>query len=301
MSRPIAALLLLICTMLWGFAFIAQKSAMDSMGPLTFAGVRYLLGGLLVLPLAFRERRRRPEPLTNGHWALVLGISLVFFLGSWLQQAGLRTTTATNGGFLTGLYVFFVPVLGFFIFRTRPHPIIFACVPLALVGIYYLNGGGLDSFNQGDTLIVISAVFWALHVILLGHVARVTGLPIFVSAISFLVAGGIALSLAFIIEQPSLAGISAGWVEIAYAGILSTAVAFTFQAIGQQYVPPANAAIILSAESLFAAIGGAILLGERLPPVGYAGAALIFIAIIAVEALPPLWARRQAHMARTTN
>lgn len=301
MSRPIAALLLLICTMLWGFAFIAQKSAMDSMGPLTFAGVRYLLGGLLVLPLAFRERRRRPEPLTNGHWALVLGISLVFFLGSWLQQAGLRTTTATNGGFLTGLYVFFVPVLGFFIFRTRPHPIIFACVPLALVGIYYLNGGGLDSFNQGDTLIVISAVFWALHVILLGHVARVTGLPIFVSATSFLVAGGIALSLAFIIEQPSLAGISAGWVEIAYAGILSTAVAFTFQAIGQQYVPPANAAIILSAESLFAAIGGAILLGERLPLVGYAGAALIFIAIIAVEALPPLWARRQAHMARTTN
>lgn len=301
MSRPIAALLLLICTMLWGFAFIAQKSAMDSMGPLTFAGVRYLLGGLLVLPLAFRERRRRPEPLTNGHWALVLGISLVFFLGSWLQQAGLRTTTATNGGFLTGLYVFFVPVLGFFIFRTRPHPIIFACVPLALVGIYYLNGGGLDSFNQGDTLIVISAVFWALHVILLGHVARVTGLPIFVSAISFLVAGGIALSLAFIIEQPSLVGISEGWIEIAYAGILSTAVAFTFQAIGQQYVPPANAAIILSAESLFAAIGGAILLGERLPPVGYAGAALIFIAIIAVEALPPLWARRQAHMARTTN
>jgi drug/metabolite transporter (DMT)-like permease len=301
MSRPLAALMLLICTMLWGFAFIAQKSAMDSMGPLTFAGVRYLLGGLLVLPLALWERRRRPEPLTAGHWGLVAGVSLVFFIGSWLQQSGLATTTATNGGFLTGLYVFFVPVLGFLIFRTRPHPIIFACVPLALIGIYYLNGGGLDSFNQGDTLIVVSAVFWALHVILLGHVARATGMPIFVSAISFLAAGAVALSLAFIIEQPSLAGISAGWVEIAYAGILSTAVAFTFQAIGQQYVPPANAAIILSAESLFAAIGGALLLGERLPPVGYAGAALIFAAIIAVEAVPPLWARRQTHIPRTTN
>jgi drug/metabolite transporter (DMT)-like permease len=235
------------------------------------------------------------------HWGLVGGVSLVFFIGSWLQQSGLATTTATNGGFLTGLYVFFVPVLGFLIFRTRPHPIIFVCVPLALIGIYYLNGGGLDSFNQGDTMIVVSAVFWALHVILLGHLARATGLPIFVSAISFLAAGAIALSLAFIIESPSLDGISAGWIEIAYAGILSTAVAFTFQAIGQQYVPPANAAIILSAESLFAAIGGALLLGERLPLIGYGGAALIFVAIIAVEALPPLWAKRQTHVARTTN
>lgn len=301
MSRPLAALLLLICTMLWGFAFIAQKSAMDSMGPLTFAGVRYLLGGLIVLPLALRERRKQPTPLSANHWALIVAMSLVFFAGSWLQQSGLATTTATNGGFLTGLYVFFVPLLGYLLFRTRPHPIIFACVPLALIGIYFLNGGGLASFNGGDGLIVISAVFWAMHVILLGRIASATGLPIFVSAVSFLVAGGVALALAFLIEQPSLDGIGAGWIEIAYAGILSTAVAFTFQAIGQQYVPPANAAIILSAESLFAAIGGALLLGERLPPIGYAGAALIFAAIVAVEALPPLWQRRQAHMARTTN
>lgn len=301
MSRPLAALMLLVCTMLWGFAFVAQKSAMDSMGPLTFAGVRYLLGGLLVLPLALWERRRRPTPLSSTHWALIIAMSLVFFVGSWLQQTGLATTTATNAGFLTGLYVFFVPLLGFLIFRSRPHPIIFAGVPLALVGIYYLNGGGLDSFNGGDGLIVISAVFWAMHVILLGHIARATGLPIFVSAVSFLFAGAVALGLAFVIETPTLQGICAGWLEIAYAGILSTAVAFTFQAIGQQYVPPANAAIILSAESLFAAIGGALLLGDRLPPIGYAGAALIFAAIVAVEAIPPLWSRRQAHMAKTTN
>jgi drug/metabolite transporter (DMT)-like permease len=301
MSRPLAALLLLICTMLWGFAFIAQKSAMETMGPLTFAGVRYLLGGLIVLPLALWERRKRPEPLAGKNWALIIAMSLVFFIGSWLQQSGLATTTATNAGFLTGLYVFFVPLLGFLVLRTRPHPIIFACVPLALIGIYFLNGGGLDSFNTGDGLIVISAVFWAMHVILLGHIARATELPIFVSAISFLVAGVVAIALAMMIEQPTLDGIMAGWMQLAYAGVLSTAVAFTFQAIGQQYVPPANAAIILSAESLFAAIGGALLLGERLPPIGYAGAALIFAAIVAVEALPPLWERRQAHVARTTN
>lgn len=301
MSRPVATLLLLICTMFWGFAFIAQKSAMDSMGPLSFAGVRYLIGGLLVLPLALHERRRRPINLTRIHWFFIIAMSTVFFLGSWLQQAGLATTTATNGGFLTGLYVFFVPLLGYVLFRTRPHPIIFVGVPLALVGIYYLNGGGLDSFNAGDWLIVGSAVFWALHVILLGQLARMTGLPIFVSAISFLFAGALASMIALGTEAPTIEAISAGWVEIAYAAVLSTAVAFTFQAIGQQHVPAANAAIILSAESLFAALGGALILGERLPMIGYAGAALIFAAILLVEAIPPLWARRKTHETRISN
>jgi drug/metabolite transporter (DMT)-like permease len=301
MPRPIAILMLLICTMFWGFAFIAQKSAMDSMGPLSFAGVRFLLGGLLVLPLAFYERRRHPIALTSTHWLLIAALSTVFFFGIWLQQAGLASTTATNGGFLTALYVFFVPILGFLLFRTRPHPIIFIGVPLALVGTYYLNGGGLATFNTGDGLITFGAVFWALHVILLGHIARQTGLPIFVSAISFLAAGAVAAVIAFATEAPTLEAISAGWVEIAYAAVLSTAVAFTLQAVGQQHVPPANAAIILSAESLFAALGGALVLGERLPPIGYAGAALIFFAILLVEALPPLWARRRQHAAPITN
>jgi drug/metabolite transporter (DMT)-like permease len=301
MSRPLASLVLLLCTMFWGFAFIAQKSAMDAMGPLTFAGVRFLIGGLLILPLAMHELRRKAVKLTGTHWFFILAMSTVFFLGSWLQQAGLATTTATNGGFLTGLYVFFVPLLGFLLFRTRPHPIIFVGVPMALVGIYFLNGGGLDSFNAGDWLIVGSAMFWAMHVILLGHVAKMTGLPIFVSSVSFLVAGIAASVIALPTEAPTFAGISAGWLEIAYAAVLSTAVGFTLQAIGQQHVPAANAAIILSAESLFAALGAAVVLGERLPLVGYAGATLIFAAILLVEAIPPLWARRKVHVPRTVN
>lgn len=301
MSRPLASALLLLCTMFWGFAFIAQKSAMDSMGPLTFAGVRFLIGGLLILPLALHELRRKAIRLTGTHWFFILAMSTVFFLGSWLQQAGLATTTATNGGFLTGLYVFFVPLLGFLLFHTRPHPVVFVGVPLALVGIYFLNGGGLDSFNGGDWLIVGSAVFWALHVILLGHVARMTGLPVFVSSISFLFAGIAASAIALGTEAPTLEAISVGWIEIAYAAVLSTAVGFTLQAIGQQHVPPANAAIILSAESLFAALGGAVVLGERLPAIGYAGAALIFTAILLVEAIPALWARRKPHEPRIVN
>ncbi|HTN60756.1 MAG TPA: DMT family transporter [Devosia sp.] len=294
MPRSAAIALLLLCTMFWGFAFVVQKSAMASMGPLTFIGARYLLGGLVILPIALLERRRQTVHLSRGQWGFTAAMALAFFLGSWLQQAGLLTTTVTNGGFLTSLYVLFVPAIALLVFRTWPHPVVWVGMPMALIGIYYLNGGGLDRLNEGDGLIIVSALFWATHVLMLGHIARVTGQPILVSCITFLAAGAAGLILAFILETPSIDGIMGGWMEIAYAGIFSTAIAFTFQAVGQQYVPPANAAIILSSESLFAALGGAILLGERLPLIGYAGAALILAAIILVEMVPALNARRTA-------
>jgi drug/metabolite transporter (DMT)-like permease len=296
MSRPLAILLLLICTALWGFAFVVQKSAMDSMGPLTFIGVRYLLGGLVILPLALVFARRTPQRLTGKQWGFIIAMSLAFLLGAWLQQAGLLTTTATNGGFLTSLYVLFVPLIGLLIFRNWPHPIVWLGVPLALVGIYYLNGGGLDRLNSGDGLVVISAVFWAIQVIMLGFIMRTAGQPILISCISFFIVGGLAMILAFVLETPNLTGILAGWQQIAYAGIFSTAIAFTLQAIGQQHVPAANAAIILSSESLFAALGGAIFMAERLTPIGYAGATLLFAAIVMVEAVPPMLARRKARL-----
>jgi drug/metabolite transporter (DMT)-like permease len=268
---------------------------MDSMGPLTFAGVRYLLGGFVILPLAIWEFRRKSAAsvrLSAQKWREIAAVTVVFFLGSWLQQAGLLTTTVTNGGFLTGLYVFFVPVILLLVWRIRPHPMVWIGVPLALAGLYYLNGGSIDRLNSGDGLVIGSAVFWAMHVLLLGYLARTTGMPVFISGVSFLGAGALALGFAFALETPTIEGISGGWIEIVYAGVLSTAVSFTLQAVGQQYVPPANAAIILSGESLFAALGGAIILGERLPPIGYLGAALIFLAIVLVETVPILLARR---------
>ena len=288
LNRFTATLLLLLATMFWGFAFIAQKNAMAHMGPLTYIGARYLLGGLCILPLALREYGRRGIALSPRQWALIALLSFNFFAGSWLQQAGLLFTTVTNSGFLTGLYVFFVPIFLMIVFRTAPHPLVWLCAPLALAGLFLLNGGRLDTMNQGDMLIIACAVFWGFHVLMLGYLARNTGLPIFVSAISFLAAGAAAELGSFALEAPSLAAISAGWVEIAYAGIFSTAIAFTLQAVGQVHVPPANAAIILSGEALFAALGGAVLLGERLSPMGYVGAGLIFAAIVMVETVPAL-------------
>lgn len=296
-SRPIAVFMLLTTTSIWGFAFVAQKSAMDTMGPYTFSAARYLLGGLCVLPLVFGEwerRRAKSAPLTPRQWWMIAVIVAAFGVGSLLQQVGLQSTTVTNAGFLTGLYVIFTPLLAYLIYRTAPHPILYVCVPLALIGLYYLNGGRLDAFSGGDFLVIACAVCWGLQILLIGIVSKETGLPIVISVGCFVATGLVSLPLAFIFETPTLAGISAGWIQIAYAGILSTALAFTFQAIAQQYLPPSNAAIISSSETLFAALGGALLLGERLTTIGYMGAALMFVAIVAVEAIPPLTQQKQS-------
>lgn len=286
MTRTTATLLLILATAIWGFAFIAQKSAMDYMGPMTFISVRYLLGGLIIIPFAIREYKKRKKRLSQKEWALILFLGVNLFLGSWLQQWGLIETTVTNGGFLTGLYVFFVPLILLVIFRTKPHFIVWLCVPIAMGGLFLLNGGGLDKLNSGDVKIIISAVFWALHVVIIGYVARLTGMPVLISSFAFIFTGIISSAGAFAFEAPTLSAISDGWIEILYTGVLSTAVAFTLQAIGQMKVPPANAAIIMSAESLFAAIGGAIVFGERLLSIGYVGAILIFLSIVLVEAVP---------------
>ena len=288
MSRSLALSCLLLATAIWGFAFIAQKSAMDSMGPLTFTGARFLLGGLLILPLALRENARQPQKLTGRQWALIAFMSLNFFGGAIFQQYGLLFTTVTNSGFLTGLYVLFVPVILLFVFRQPPHKVVWLGVPVGVIGLFLLNGARLDRLNTGDGLVIGSAIFWALHVLLLGYLARETARPIFISSMSFLIAGMLGSVGAFAFEAPTLSALSSGWIEILYAGALSTAVGFTLQAVGQQHVPPANAAIILSAESLFAALGGALILGERLEFIGYFGVAMIFAAVLLVELLPNL-------------
>lgn len=295
MSRPVAVLLLLVSTAIWGFAFVAQKSAMDHMGPMTFGGTRFLLGGLALLPFAWAEHRRKPAAfasITPRQWWLIAVLCLSFFLAAAVQQYGLIYTSVTNSGFLTSLYVLFVPVIAWLAIRAKPHPAIYLGAPLALVGIFYLNGGRLAAFNAGDGLMVLSAVFWGAQVFLIGLLGRETGLPVILSALSFIVVGLLSSAVAFGFEAPDLSAIADGWIEIAYAGLMSTAVAYTLQAVAQQYVPAANAAIVLSAESLFAALGGALLLGERLPLIGYAGAGLIFVAILLVEALPALLASR---------
>jgi drug/metabolite transporter (DMT)-like permease len=300
MTRATATLCLLLATALWGFGFIAQKSAMLSMGPLSFTGVRFIIGGILLLPLALRERRTKAATLSRRDWLFVGAMTLVFFIGSWLQQVGLASTTVTNGGFLTGLYVLFVPLIAFLVFRVQPHPLVLIGVALALVGIYLLNGARLDQLNIGDALIVLCAVFWAIHVLMLGAIASRTGLPLAITCGTFILAGLASTLLALAFEAPTLAQIGEQWLAVAYAGIASTAIGFTLQAVAQQYVPATNAALVLSSEALFAALGAALLLGERLLPIGYFGALVIFLAILLGEVLPPILLRRRARAEAVT-
>lgn len=281
--------------MLWGFAFVAQKSAMEVMGPLTFSALRYFLGAILVAPLALLEyasQHKNGITLTRRQWFKISVLSLAFFGGSWLQQAALQTASATNGGFLTSLYVIFTPIVVYFTSRARPHPIVYLGAPLALIGIYLLTGADLHQLTPGDRMLVIGAICWAVQVAMLGSLVGETGMPVAISTITILAVGVLSAIGALALESPDVTMVGAGWIELAYTGILSTAVAYTLQAIGQRYVPPSNAAIILSTEALFAAFGGAIFLHERLLPISYAGAALIFFAIIIVELVPTLKSRR---------
>ena len=299
MTRPLAALLLIFCTLFWGLAFTAQKSAMLTMGPLTFAGVRYVLGALLVAPLAILELRReaRDRDLalhTKVKWIVLLCLS--FFLGVWLQQAAMKTASVTSAGFLTSLYVIFTPILVFIVARLRPHPIIYLTAPMVLGGVWLLTGADLQQFQQGEYLLIGCALCWAAQVALLGKLVAETRLPVFLSCLSFIATAVLSLVGAALLEEPSFAGIAASWSEILYTGVLSTAIAFTLQAVGQQYVPPSNAAIILSLESVVAAIGGAVLLNERLPFSNYIGAGIIFAAVILTELVPQLQkAHRRNH------
>ncbi len=292
MRRQTATVLLIIATFFWGMTFIVQKSAMDVMGPLTFIAARYIIGGLIILPLAIYEYWRAKVRISSRQWFAIGFLCLNFFLGSWLQQWGMITISITNGGFLTGLYVFFVPLIMLLVFHTRLHPIIWVCAPIAILGLYFLSGASIDPFGVGDLLVISSTIFWAMQVLLISSLVTKTGLPIFISAISFLVAGFIAMGGALATETFTIEVISAGWIQVGYAALFSTAIGFTLQAMGQRYVPPANAAIILSAESLFAALGGALIMGERLNSTGYLGAGLLFVAILMVETVPALNARR---------
>jgi len=286
MKRSSATILLILAAVFWGTAFIAQKSAMDFMGPLTFVGSRFLVAGLVVLPFAIREYKKNTIVLTRQQKLLTFTLCINFFLGSWLQQWGLLTTTATNAGFLSGLYVFFVPVIQLTLFRTKPHLIVWICAPIAIFGMFLLSGASVDPFGIGEYLVITSAVFWAMQLYLLGHLVVQTKLPLTITSACFLVTGLLGTIGAFSFETVSLAVLQIGWVEILYTAVFSTAISFSLQAMGQQHVPPANAAIILSSEGLFAAAGGALILGERLSATGYVGIAILFTAIVAVEAIP---------------
>lgn len=292
MSRLQANLCLLLAGAIWGGGFVVQASAMKSLGPLWFIGLRFLVATAAVAPFAWREAKRAEKPVTPRTYAAFTAIGLALFAGAVTQQIGLLTTTVTNSGFLTGLYVIMVPILTVVILRKAPHWIIWPAAMLALIGIFLLSGGAIASLTYGDAMTIVCAFFWSVQVFLIGIFASQSGRPLLLSAWQFAVTGICATAGAILLEPISWTAISDAAFEIAYAGIFSSGLAFSLQVIGQRYTTAPQAAIFLSSEALFAATFGALILGETITPLGYVGCGVIFLAMMLVEIVPEILSRR---------
>ncbi len=289
MNRLQANLLLTLAALIWGSSFVVQQIGTGELGTITFTGARFLVGALVVLPFALKQFSRvtRDErKFEASDWLGLLGIGSVLFTAAALQQYGILRTTVTNSGFLTALYVPLVPVLGFIVLKRKVHFSIWPASVCCFIGTYILSGAQQVDLVEGDLWIISSTFFWATHVLLVGILASRTRAPLVVAAAQFFVSGCIGCILGFFVESPSLSQIiGAGW-GICYIGVFSVGMAFTLQVAGQRFTPAADAAIILSSESVFAALCGMIFLGERLSPLQLSGGVLILASILAVELLP---------------
>ncbi len=295
-SRAIRAdFFMLITAAVWGFAFVAQRIGMEYVGPFTFNGVRFLLGGLSLVPFLFiRPAEPEPEPEVGDAdptrapgadrlklllYGVLAGVAL--FLGASFQQVGIVYTTAGNAGFITGLYVIIVPILGLVVGR-RPGVGVWVGALLAVAGMYLLNEAPGVGLNIGDALVLACALFFALHVLLLGRISPMfPAVPL--SIIQFFTCAVLSLLTALWQETIVLTDILAAAVPILYGGIGSVGIAYTLQVIAQQDAPPAHAAIILSLESVFALIGGVLLLGEATVALKIIGAGLMLAGMLAAQ------------------
>ena len=277
--------LLLATSAIWGVTFVVQKD-IGALPPLAFVAARFLVSALVLAPLALLEGRRTGLQRSPRAWRLALAIGLMLFLGASLQQAGLATTSATNGGFLTACYVVLTPFVVWALTRRRPRAIVLAAGAVSLIGAWLLatGGGPTRPPTIGDGLVLLADLAWATGIALTPIFLVKTERPLTLAFSQYSVCAvlGAVGSAEFETAEPS--DFLAAGAAIVFAGLVSGAVGYTLQIVAQRHTPPAEAALILSIESVFAAIAGAIWLGERLTVAGAIGCALILFGAIAAEA-----------------
>ena len=285
-----ADMLCLVTALIWGLAFVAQRVGMESMGPLAFNGVRFALGAVVLAPLAVRSLRYPPPApfLAGGEsgfpWRSGLLAGTVLFSGATLQQVGMTCTTAGKAGFITGLYVVLVPLLGLF-FGQRPARGDLIGAVAAAVGLYFLSVTETFTMAPGDGLELLGAFFWAGHVLVIGWLSpRTRALPL--AAAQYAVCAVLSLFGALLFEKSTLAGLRGALWPLLYGGLLSVGLAYTLQVVAQRDAKPAHAAILLSFESVFAALGGAVILSESLGARGILGCCLMFSGVLVSQLWP---------------
>ena len=284
-------LLMLIAAAIWGFAFVAQREGMETMGPFLFSGVRFLIGVVALSPVVWylsKKPQQSHKAEVSAKKLILAGTvaGLLLFGGISCQQVGSQYTTAGKAGFITGLYIFFVPLIGLFLGQ-RTGSGTWLGATIALFGLYLLSIKEDFTIAEGDLLQLICAVFFAAHVLVIGYLAkRMDTLKL--ALVQYLVCGVISLLIAIAIEMISWDMIVATAIPLLYAGIMSTGIAYTLQVIAQQHAHSSHAAIILSLEGAFAVLGGWLLLDEHLPARGLLGCALMLTGMFLSQLFPKL-------------
>ncbi|MBP7081768.1 MAG: DMT family transporter [Rhodocyclaceae bacterium] len=299
MTRLKADLLIVLVTLIWGTTFVAQNLAMQSLGPSMFTGIRFLIGATVVAPFAWFEwQRLKYSGVHLDRTDLVVGIGLgsLLFLGAVCQQTGIVTTTVSNAGFLTGLYVLLVPALAYLIHGVRPHISLLPAIALSIAGTWLLSGGALSSLSIGDLWVIAGTLFWAAHILYVGRAADRKAAPLCVAVLQFVVCGLLGCAFGLATEPFAIDNISEVGGAVAYAGVLSVGIAFTLQVVAQRHTPPADAAILMSAEMLVAAIAGAIYLGERLTSIQWTGGILILVSIMISQLAPMIYVANERRL-----
>ena len=280
-NTPKGIVFLVTAAVVWGFAFVAQRLGADHVGAFTFNGARFLLGTLSLIPviLLFEKNEQDDKKMkTTLRGGAIAGVLLC--TASFLQQVGIDLTdSAGKSGFITGLYMILVPIVGMFIGKkTNVQSWIGAVLGVTGLGLICLDGGAL-TIRTGDAVLILSALVYAVHIMVIDHFGE-NIYSLRFSMTQFAVCTALNWILALFTEEISFAAISMAAIPIAYCGFMSVGVAYTCQVLGQKYSEPTSASIILSTESVFAAIGGAIILKERMAPLAYLGCVLILAGIV---------------------
>ena len=278
---------LIVASLIWGTAFVAQTTGMDHIGPLTFTNIRFLIGGLIVFPLAIKEVPRFKKLLKKKKLYIIIfltGLSLL--LGTFLQQYALQYTKIGNAAFLTILYVPFVPIISRFILKKKIHWSIWLSVSICLIGSYYLTVENSFDAQFADFLVIICALFFALHCIFIDEYFEIVDAPFTLATSQFLLCFLYSLPFVFIFENPTLIGIKKEIFELLYVGVLSSGVAYTLQIIGQRYVKPSTAAITFSLEGVFGSLAAWIILSQFLTTIQIFGCFLILVGVLTAQLIP---------------
>jgi len=286
-----ADLLMLLAAAIWGFAFVAQREGMETMGPFLFNTARFFIGTVFLLPIVWYLSKKKKvstdkETSTKKLWIAGIVAGLFLFTASSFQQVGIQYTTAGKAGFITGLYIFFVPLIGIF-FGQRTGSGTWLGALIAVIGLYLLSINEDFSIARGDLLQLICAVFFAAHVLVIGYVAKRMD-PLKLSLIQYFVSGVLSFFIAIAIEVITWQMIVDTAIPLIYAGIMSIGVGYTLQVVAQQHAKSSHAAIILGLEGAFAVLGGWLILDENLSTRGMIGCGLMLSGMFLSQLLPRL-------------